>query len=115
MTMEALRAQLRQKQRLPVAVLCTPAADALVADATGLSVVDLLRPLALVNNLNGARACVCVCVRRQAQAAASLPPAMVWAPCGHAMHSTRASNRAHQHAPGIVCMLHAACELSMRR
>lgn len=41
-----------QKQRLPVAVFSTPAAEAVIARA-GLSLVDLLRPVALVNNLNG--------------------------------------------------------------
>lgn len=40
-----------QKQRLPVAVFSTPAAEAVVARA-GLSLVDLLRPVGLVNNLN---------------------------------------------------------------
>lgn len=43
---------MRQKQRLPVAVFSTPAAEA-VLERTGLSLVDLLRPVSLVNNLNG--------------------------------------------------------------
>lgn len=50
--MEQLRARLRQRQRMPVAVLSTPAAEAVLGRA-GLSVVDLLRPVSLVNSLNG--------------------------------------------------------------
>lgn len=50
--MEQLKARLREKQRLPVGVFSTPAADAVLA-RTGLSLVDLLRPVSLVNNLNG--------------------------------------------------------------
>jgi hypothetical protein len=50
--MEQLKARLREQQRLPVAVYSTPAAEA-VLGRTGLALVDLLRPLALVNNLNG--------------------------------------------------------------
>jgi hypothetical protein len=50
--MEQLRARLRQRQRVPVAVAATPAAEA-VLGRSGLSVLDLLRPVSLVNNLNG--------------------------------------------------------------
>jgi hypothetical protein len=50
--MEQLKSRLREKQRVPVAVFSTPAAEAVLA-RTGLSLVDLLRPVSLVNNLNG--------------------------------------------------------------
>lgn len=50
--MEQLKSRLREKQRVPVAVFSTPAAEAALA-RTGLSIVDLLRPVSLVNNLNG--------------------------------------------------------------
>ncbi len=50
--MEQLKAGLRDKQRLPVAVFSTPAAEAVLA-RSGLSIVDLLRPVSLVNKLNG--------------------------------------------------------------
>jgi hypothetical protein len=49
--MEQLKARLRQKQ-LPDALYSTPAAEAVLA-RTGLSLVDLLRPVSLVNKLNG--------------------------------------------------------------
>lgn len=50
--MEQLKSSIRRRQRLPVAVFSTPAAEAVLA-RTGLSIVDLLRPVSLVNNLNG--------------------------------------------------------------
>lgn len=51
--MEQLKASLKGRHGLAVAVYSTPAAEA-VLTRHGLSVVDFLRPLSLVNKLNGA-------------------------------------------------------------
>lgn len=50
--MEQLKSRLRQKQKLPVGVFATPAVESVLA-RTGLTMVDLLRPVSLVNKLNG--------------------------------------------------------------
>lgn len=52
--MEQLKSWLKERHQLAVAVYSTGAADAILA-RHGLSIVDFLRPLSLVNQLNGAR------------------------------------------------------------
>ena len=55
--MEAVRAQIEERLAPVVLVAGTPAAEAILANANGLSIVDLLRPQARVGGMNGARAC----------------------------------------------------------
>jgi hypothetical protein len=50
--MEQLKSWLKERHQLAVAVYSTGAADAILA-RHGLSIVDFLRPLSLVNQLNG--------------------------------------------------------------
>ena len=55
--MDALRAWVEERLAPVVLVAGTPAAEAIVAAATGLSLVDLLRPQARVRGISGARSC----------------------------------------------------------
>jgi hypothetical protein len=54
--MEAVRAWVEERLAPVVLVVGTPAAEAIMATANGLSIVDLLRPQARVTGMNGARA-----------------------------------------------------------
>lgn len=50
--MEQLKSWLRERHQIAVAVYSTPAAEAVLAK-NGLTIVDFLRPMSLVNKLNG--------------------------------------------------------------
>jgi hypothetical protein len=50
--MDQLRSWLKERYQLAVAVYSTPAAEAVLAKS-GLTITDFLRPLSLVNKLNG--------------------------------------------------------------
>jgi hypothetical protein len=50
--MEQLKSWLKERHQLAVAVYSTGAADTILA-RHGLSIVDFLRPVSLVNQLNG--------------------------------------------------------------
>lgn len=54
--MEQLKSRLRERHQIAVAVYSTPAAESVLAK-NGLSIVDFLRPMALVNKLNGQQPC----------------------------------------------------------
>ena len=51
--MEQLKAWLLERYQPAVLVAATPAAEAICQQSNGLSIVDMLRPLSLVNQLSG--------------------------------------------------------------
>lgn len=77
--MESLRSQIDERLAPVVLVAGTPAAEAILANANGVSIVDLLRPQARVAGMNGApgaagrgRGCMHARIRSEQRAACRL-------------------------------------------